>query len=85
MEREYMSYRARGSCATAKRLKGATRKTFMFRNLHPHDFDPARSEKILVKAQENREDSEESGLEDVEAGAPPEWSGTSKPFVIPAR
>ena len=37
---------------------------------------------ILAKAREDREDSEESGLEEAEANAPHGWPGTGKLMVI---
>ena len=62
----------------------------LFRDWHPHAFDPSSAARpplstelnILVKAREDREDSEESGLEDAEAEAPQGWPGTGKPMVI---
>ena len=58
----------------------------VFWESHPHAFDPVRSLSselnILAKAREDREDSEESGLEDVVAAGSLGWSGTGKPMVI---
>ena len=62
----------------------------LFRELHPHAFDPSSSERpplssglnILAKAREDRENSEESGLAEAEANAPHGWQGTGKPMVI---
>ena len=62
----------------------------LFRKLQPHAFDPARSERpplsielnILAKGREEREDSEEAGLEDAEANAPHGWPGTGMPVGI---
>ena len=56
----------------------------------PHAFDPTCSDRpplsgelnILAKAREEREDSEESGLEDAVANAPQGWLGAGKPMVI---
>ena len=56
----------------------------------PHAFDPTCSDRpplsgelnILAKAREEREDSEESGLEDAVANAPQGWLGVGKPMVI---
>ena len=61
----------------------------LFRDWHPHAFDPSSSERpplsselnILAKGREDREDSEESGLDDAEADAPQGWPGTNKPMV----
>ena len=58
----------------------------LFRRLHPHAFDQACSDRpplsselnILAKAREEREDSEESGLEDAVANAPQGWLGAGK-------
>ena len=62
----------------------------LFRDLYPHAFDPSGSARtplaselnILAKAREDREESDESGLEDAEAQAPPGWSGSGRPMVI---
>ena len=62
----------------------------LFSAQHPHAFDPNSSTRpplsselnIPAKAREEREDSEESGLEDAEADAPQGWQGTGKPMVI---
>ena len=62
----------------------------LFRAQHPQAFDPSSSARpplsselnILAKAREDREDSEDSGLEDAEADAPQGWPGTGKPMVI---
>ena len=62
----------------------------LFRDWHPHAFDPSSSERpplsselnILAKGREDREDSEESGLEGAEADAPQGWPGKSKHLVI---
>ena len=62
----------------------------LFCNWQPHAFDPSSSERpplsselnILAKGREDREDSEESGLEDAEADAPQGWPGIGKPMVI---
>ena len=62
----------------------------LFRAQHPQVFDPSSSSRpplsselnILAKAREDREDSEESGLEDAEATAPQGWPGTGEPMLI---
>ena len=62
----------------------------LFRAQHPQAFDPSSSSRppvsselnILAKAREDREDSEESGLEDAEADAPQGWPGTGKLMLI---
>ena len=62
----------------------------LFRAQHPQAFDPSSSARpplsselnILAKAREDREDSEESGLEGAEANAPQGGSGTGKPMLI---
>ena len=53
----------------------------LFRDWHPHAFDPSSSERPPLSI-EHREDSEESGLEDAEADAPQGWPGTGKPMVL---
>ena len=58
----------------------------LFRAQHPQAFDPSSSARpplsselnLLAKAREDREDSEESGLEGAEADAPQGWPGTGK-------
>ena len=62
----------------------------LFRAQHPQAFDQSSSSRpplsselnILAKAREDREDSEESGLEDAEADAPQGWPGTGKPMLV---
>ena len=62
----------------------------LFRDIFPHAYDPSGTARapmaseldILAKAREDREESDESGLEDAEAQAPPGWSGTGKPMLI---
>ena len=68
-------------CRTAEKCHADNLRD-LFRTQHPQAYDPSSSARpplsselnILAKAREDREDSEESGLEDAEADAPHGWS-----------
>ena len=62
----------------------------LFRDRHPHAFGPSSSDRpllsselnILAKGREDRENSEEPGLEEAETNAPQGWPGTGRLVVI---